>query len=200
MNALRSAAAAAVITVTSSIAVATGADRAPRYRVEEVRPPSSLVTRCLAGYGNFVQGVINDFSVVGGNFSCYSQPDTNTGLNTNVSGPFVWSSWFGGLELHDDNPSFMTSINNRNQIFGADFGPTGLLTGIEWSLAGGLETIFPNDPTCDVIKLDIAIAGNGRYAVGTGFRASPDVPFPGFCLSQSWITRTPSGEIRTSLL
>jgi len=200
MIGLRIAAAAAAITVTSGIALANGHDRAPRYRVEEVRPPFALVARCLSGYGNSIQVAINDFSVVGGNFSCPSQLVSTTGESTSVSGPFVWSSWFGGLELHDDNAAFMTSINNRNEIFGADFGPTGLLTGIKWSLAGGLETVFPNDPSCDVIKLDIAIAGNARYAVGTGFRGSPDLPIPGLCLSEAWITRKPTGEIVTSLL
>lgn len=200
MIGLRIAAATAAITVTCGVALADAPNHVPRYRLEEVRPPTALVTRCLAGYGNTIQGAVNDFGVVGGNFSCTSQLDTSTGQNTSASGPFVWSSWFGALELHDDNPAFMTSINNRNEVFGADFGATGLLTGIKWSLAGGLETIFPNDPGCDVIKLDIAIAGNSRYAVGTGFRPSPDLPIPGLCLSQSWITRTPSGQILISLL
>jgi hypothetical protein len=202
MNGLRIAAAAAAITLTSSIAPAHGPDRAPRYRVEEVTPPASLVTPCVAGIRNFAQGAINDFGVVGGNYNCYSQFDPATGLNTFTGGPFVWSSWFGGLELHDNDPtnccSFMTSINNRNEIFGADVGPT--FTGVKWSLTGGLETVFPNDPTCDVIKLDFAIAGNGRYVVGTGFRADPALPIPGLCLSEAWITRTPSGTIVTSLL
>ena len=202
MKGLRLAAAVAALTLFATSVFADNRGRAPRYRLEEITPPSSMVTPCLAGYRNFAQAVINDFGVVGGNHNCYSQFDPATGTGTFIGGAFAWTYWFGGLELHDKDPtnccSFMTSINNRNEIIGTDVGVT--FTGIKWSLAGGLETIFPNDPTCDIIKLDIAIASNGRYAVGTGFRASPDLPIPGLCLNQAWITRKPSGEIVTSLL
>lgn len=202
MNGLRIAAATAAIMLFGTGALANGSGRAPRYRIEEITPPASIARHCLVGYRTFAQAVINDFGVVAGNYNCYSQFDTTTGFGTFFGGPFVWTSWFGGLELRDDDPSnccsFMTSINNRNEIYGTDVGAT--LTGIRWSLSGGRETIFPHDPTCEIIQLDIAIAGNGRYAVGTGFRASPDLPIPGLCLNQAWITRKPSGEIVTSLL
>lgn len=202
MKGLPFTAAVAAITLACTTAFASGPARAPRYRIEEIRPPSTMVGSCLSGYRNWAQAVINDFGVVGGNYNCFQQFDPATGANTYIGGPFAWTSWFGGLQLQDNDPanccSFMTSINNRNEIFGTDVGPT--FTGIKWSLAGGLETIFPNDPTCDIIKLDIGIAGNGRYAVGTGFRASPDLPIPGLCLSQAWITRNPDGTIVTSLL
>src|SRR4051812_3256985 len=202
MNGLRFAAAAAAITLACTSAFANGPARAPRYRVEEVRPPSTMLAPCLAGYRNWSQGMINDFGVVGGNYNCFGQFDPVTGANAFIGGPFAWTSWFGGLPLQDKDPSnccsFMTSINNRNEIFGTDVGLT--LTGVKWSLAGGFETIFPHDPTCDIIQLDISVAGNGRYAVGTGFRADPNLPIPGLCLSPAWITRNPDGTIVTSLL
>ena len=192
---------AATATLACVSAFADGPGR-PRYRVEEVRPPSSLPAPCLSEYGNFVGGGINDFGIVAGNYNCTSQVDPATGTYATVGGPFVWSSWFGTVPLPDSDPttsgSFATTINNRNEVFGSDVGST--FVGVKWSLSGGFETIFPNQPECDVIKLDIAIAGNGRYAVGTGFRASPDLPIPGLCLSPSWITRTPSGTVVTDLL
>jgi hypothetical protein len=197
------AAIAAAITLACTTALAHGPARAPRYSVQEIRPPDSLLAPCLADYRNWAQGaVINDLGVVAGTYNCYSEFDPATGSSTRSGGPYVWTSWFGGLELRDSDPanccSFAARINNRGEVFGSDVGAT--FVGVKWSLAGGLEEVFPNDPSCDIIKLDIAIAGNGRYAVGTGFRADPNLPIPGLCLAQSWITRAPSGEIRTSLL
>jgi len=193
--------AAATATLACSAAFAHGPGQSVRYRVEEVRPPSAPA-RCLPQYGNFMGGGINDLGVVAGNFNCHSQVDPAAGIATTVGGPFVWSSWFGALELPDSDPttsgSFATSINNRGEVFGSDVGST--FVGVKWSLSGGLETIFPNQPECDVIKLDIAIAGNGRYAVGTGFRPSPDLPFPGLCLSSAWLTRAPDGTVVTEFL
>src|SRR5262245_61855448 len=198
-----SAAIAAAFTLACTAALAHGPARAPRYGVQEVRPPATLVAPCLADYRNWAQGAaINDFGVVAGNFNCYSQFDPATGGSTWSGGPYVWTSWFGGFELRDSNPadccSFLASINNRGEVFGADVGAT--FEGVKWSLVGGLETIFPNQAECDIIKLDMAIAGNGRYTVGTGFRPDPGLPIPGFCLAASWITRAPSGAITTSLL
>lgn len=195
-------AAAAAITFACSSAFAHGPARAPRYRVEEIRPPASLLSSCMANYRNFASARINDLGVVAGNFTCTSQFDPSNGSSTFAGGPFLWTAWFGGIELRDSDPatccSFATSINNRGEVFGADV-DTGFV-GVKWSLSGGFEQIFPNDASCEIIKLDIAIAGNGRYAVGTGFRADPNLPVPGLCLAQSWITRAPSGEITTSML
>lgn len=172
--------------------------------MEEVPPPASLRAPCLADYRIFVQGAsINDFGVAVGNFNCYSQIDHAAGTSTFSGGPFVWASWFGALALNDSDPattgSFANSINNRGEVFGSDVGASNFV-GVKWSLAGGMEAIFPNDPQCEVIKLDIAVAGNGRYAVATGFRPSPDLPFPGFCLTPAWLTRTPSGTVVQQLL
>jgi uncharacterized membrane protein len=192
---------AAAAALACASALAHGPERAARYRVEEVRPPASPAP-CLAEYRNFMQGVtINDFGVAAGNFNCYSQIDPTAGTATTVGGPFVWSSWFGTFALQDSDPassgSFAASINNRGEVFGSDVGVA--FVGVKWSLAGGLETIFPNDPQCEVIKLDIAIAGNGRYAVGTGFRPSADLPYP-LCLTPAWLTRTPSGTVVVDFL
>ena len=147
-------------------------------------------------------GAINDFGVAAGNFNCYTQIDPAAGTSTTSGGPFVWASWFGTLPLQDSDPttsgSFATTINNRNEVFGSEVDPD--FVGVKWSLAGGFETIFPNDPECEVIRLDIAIAGNGRYAVGVGYRPGPELPFPGLCLTPAWITRTPSGTVVTDLL
>ena len=192
---------AATAALACASAFADGPGR-PRYRVEEVRPPGSLPAPCLPQYGNFMQGVINDLGIVAGNYNCHSQVDLAAGIAATVGGPFVSSSWFSTHLLPDSDPttsgSFAASINNRGEVFGSDVGST--FVGVKWSLSGGMEAIFPNDPTCDVIKLDIAIAGNGRYAVGTGFRPSPDLPFPGFCLSPAWLTRNPDGTIVTEFL
>jgi uncharacterized membrane protein len=197
-----SAAIAAAITLACTTALAHGPARAPRYSVQEIRPPAAMLAPCLANYRNSAAARINDLGVVAGTFTCTAQFDPATGSSTLAGGPFVWSSWFGGLELRDGDPatccSFAASINNRGEVFGSDVGPP--FVGVKWSLAGGFETVFPNDPTCDIIKLDIAIAGNGRYTVGTGFRADPNLPIPGLCLAPSWITRAPSGAITTSLL
>jgi hypothetical protein len=188
----------AAATLACTSAFAHGPDRATRYRLEEVRPPAAMREPCVADYRIFMQGAgINDFGVVAGNFNCYSQIDPATGTSTFSGGPIVWASWFGPLALNDSDPattgSFAASINNRGEVFGSDVGAT--FVGVKWSLAGGLETVFPNDAQCEVIKLDIAIAGNGRYAVGTGFRPGPELPFPGLCLTPAWLTRTPSGTV-----
>jgi hypothetical protein len=193
----------AATTFVGATALAHGPARLPRYSVEEIVPPASLLAPCLPDYRNFAQAAqVNDFGVVAGNFNCYSQFDTTTGSGIFSGGPFVWASWFGGLELRDADPatccSFATSINNRGEVFGSEVGAA--FTGVKWSLAGGFETVFPNDPLCEVIKLDIAIAGNGRYAVGIGYRPDPGLPIPGLCLAPAWITRTPSGTITQSLL
>jgi len=192
---------AATATLACTSAFADGQGR-PRYRVEEVRPPSSLPAPCLPQYGNFMGGVINDFGIVAGNYNCTSQVDPSTGTAATVGGPYVSSSWFGTHLLPDSDPttsgSFATSINNRNEVFGSEVGST--FVGVKWSLSGGLETVFPNQPECDIIKLDIAVAGNGRYAVGWGFRPGPDLPFPGLCLTPAWLTRNPDGTVVTEFL
>jgi hypothetical protein len=199
---MRTTIAAAAIFLVCSTALAHGPARAPRYRVEEIRPPASMLAPCLAGYRNVADAAINDFGIVAGNYTCATRVDPAANVNASSGGPFVWASWFGGLELRDSDPSnccsFATAINNRNEVFGADVGAS--FVGVKWSLAGGFETVFPNDPQCDIIKLDFAMAGNGRYTVGTGFRADPNLPIPGLCLAPAWITRTPSGMIVTTLL
>lgn len=196
------ATAAAATFLVCATASAHGPGRATRYRVEEVKPPASLFASCLAEFRNYAQGsTINDFGVVAGNLGCFSQVDPTTGQITTSGGPFVWASWFGGLALRDSDPatccSFATKINNRGEVFGAEV-PN--FVGVKWSLAGGLETVFPNDDQCEIVKLDIAIAGNGRYAVGAGLRAHPDETIPGFCLTQAWLTRTPSGTVVQEML
>lgn len=192
----------ATATLACAPAFAHDPEPAVRYRLEEVRPPASLLTPCLPGYRVYTQGtIINDFGVAAGNFNCYSQIDPATATSTYSGGPIVWSSWFGTLALQDSDPtttgSFATTINNRGEVFGSDVGAD--FVGVKWSLAGGLETIFPNDAQCEVLKLSIATAGNGRYVVGLGYRPSPDLPYP-LCLTPSWITRTPSGTIVTDLI
>ena len=199
----------AIIVLATSVLVcapafAHGPEAPARYRLEEVRPPASLLTPCLPGYRVYAQGtVINDLGVAVGNFNCYSQIDPATVTSSFSGAPFVWASWFGPLILNDSDPatttgSFATTINNRGEVFGADVGS--VFVGVKWSLAGGFETIFPNDPECDVLKLDVAVAGNGRYSVGYGYRQSPDLPIPGLCLAPSWLTRSPSGTVVTDII
>jgi uncharacterized membrane protein len=187
----------ATATLACASAFAHGPERATRYRVEEVPPPASLAAPCLAEYRNWMQGAtLNDFGAAAGTYNCYTQIDPAAGTAATAAGPFVWGSWFGSLALRDSDPatsnSFAASINNRGEVFGSDVGPG--FVGVKWSLAGGLEVLFPNDEQCEVLKLDIAIAGNGRYTVGLGYRPSADLPYP-LCLTPTWLTRTPSGAV-----
>jgi uncharacterized membrane protein len=192
----------ATATLACTPAFAHGPEPGVRYRLEEVRPPASMLTSCLPGYRVYAQGAtINDLGVTAANFNCYSQIDPATATSTYSGGPFAWASWFGPLELMDSDPtttgSFATTINNRGEVFGSEVGPG--FVGVKWSLSGGFETIFPDDPQCEVLRLSIATAGNGRYVVGLGYRPSPDLPYP-LCLTPAWITRTPSGAIVTELI
>ncbi len=191
---------AAASILACAVASAHGPQRPTRYRVEEIKPPASLLAPCLPQYRTLAQpAIINDLGVVDGNFNCYSQLDPATGTSLQHGGGFVWASWFGGLELRDRDGdetccSFATTLNHRGEVFGSDVS-NGVFEGVKWSLSGGREVVFPNDSQCEVIKLDIAIAGNGRYTLGLGFRPSEDLPFPGFCLTAQWLTRTPSGIV-----
>jgi uncharacterized membrane protein len=199
MRIITAAAAAAILLVCAS-ASAHGPERSARFRVEEIHPPASLLGVCLPGYRTIAQpATLNDFGVANANFNCYSQVDPVAHAATQAAGPFVWASWFGPLELRDGDDeahccSFTTRLNNRGEVFGSEV-VNGKFEGVRWTLAGGLETIFPNDPQCEIIRLDIAVAGNGRYTLGMGLRPSSDFPFPGFCLTPTWLTRMPSGVV-----
>ena len=189
----------AALALLASSALAHGPGR---YRVEEIRPPDSFMQGCLAGFRAYAVGSrINDFGVVAGNFSCYTQVDGPAGTATGNGGPFVWSPWSGATELEDGDPTrqaFVVTINNRGEAFGGTFPPNAILHGVRWPLSGGVETLF-SDPTCESLDLNIAIAGNGRYSVGWGWRLAPELgtPYDFLCLQPFWLIKTPAGtEVR----
>ncbi len=195
---------AAAFALLAQTALAHGPGQDPRYRVEEVRPPASFSQGCLDGYRVFSQGVsVNDFGIVAGNFNCYTQVDGPAGVVKTNGGPFLWSPWFGGVELQDGDPTnaaFATSFNNRGEAFGGIFPPNSILHGVRWPLGGGMETLF-SDASCQAFGLDlnIAVAGNGRYNVGFGWRLAPELgsPYDFLCLQSFWLIKTPSGaEVR----
>lgn len=195
---------AAAFALLAQTALAHGPGRDSRYRIEEVQPPASLVQGCLDGYRVWAQGVsINDFGIVAGNYNCYTQVDGPAGVATTNGGPFLWTSWFGSVELQDGDPtrsSFATSLNNRGETFGGVFPPNAILHGVRWPLSGGMETVF-SDASCQAFGLDlnIAVAGNGRNTVGFGWRLAPELgsPYDFLCLQSFWLFKTPSGaEVR----
>jgi hypothetical protein len=168
-----------------------------RYRVDEVHAPGSLKAGCLDGFaaGASIQR-INDFSVVNGNFTCYTQVDPTTSTFQARNAPFVAAAWFGALELPRPpapGAAFGASINNRGEIFGFESVGNGI-AGTRWTLAGGHEHFF-FDPACNSIQVSSAVDGNGRYVVGSGLRADSRLPPPldTFCLRLTWLIRAANG-------
>ena len=175
-----------------------------RYRVDEVHAPDSLNAGCLDGFaaGASIRR-INDFGVVNGNFTCYTQVDPITSTFQARNAPFVAAAWFGALELPRPpapGSAFGASINNRGEIFGFESVENGI-AGTRWTLAGGHEHFF-FDPACDFIQVSTAADGNGRYVVGSGLRADSRLPPPldTFCLRQTWLIRDSNGVETTGPL
>jgi hypothetical protein len=170
---------------------------APRYRVNEVPVPDSVRAGCLGDYVvRAANSHINDFSVVSGNFSCYTQADTATSTFQFRTAAFVAAHWFGALELPrpaDPGTSFGDSINNRGEIFGFEIGEAGF-TAARWTLFGGHERLF-FDPACESIQVSSASDGNGRYILGWGLRGDSRLPPPvdALCLRLRWLIRSPDG-------
>ncbi len=171
---------------------------AARFRVNEVPFPESLREGCAPDYqiGASIQD-INDFGVVNGNFTCYTEADPATSTFRPRSAPFIATTWFGAVELPvpaDAGPSQGVTINNRGEIFGFEPVANGI-TGARWTLFGGHERVF-YDPACDgSIQSSFANDGNGRYIVGLGLRPDPVLPPPldTFCLRGVWLIRSPDG-------
>lgn len=87
---MRKIIASAAASLACVSAFAHGPGPAVRYRVEEVRPPASMLAPCVPGYRIYAQGTtINDLGVAAGNFNCYSQIDPATAASTFSGGPFV---------------------------------------------------------------------------------------------------------------
>lgn len=188
----------AAIAVLGSGAVLAHGPVEQRYRVDEVVTPSTMGDACVPGFqrGSGAGG-INDFGGVIGGFSCISLFDPSIPAYNYESGPFVGAPWFGSFELPFSEPGsgFASTINNFGTVFGAEIPSTGGFYGSRWSLAGGRERIF-DEPTClPGLHWSAAIAGNGRYTIGWGFRQDPTLPPELFnlCIATRWLIRNPAG-------
>lgn len=161
-------------------------------------PPPVAAAPCLAAFGETMSGnEINDFGLIDGNHTCFTQVDPATLTLRQAFTPFVWASRFGGLALQgsggpNDLP-FAISHNDRGEVFGGEGRGNGLF-GVKWSLAGGFETIFET-PQCDGINISLAIAGNARHAIGWSLLPDPELspPFDTLCLTSRWVIRTAAG-------
>ena len=168
-----------------------------RYRVNELPAPTSLRAGCLENYSaSAAIQRINDFGVVNGNFTCYTQVDPAAGTFHARNAAFVAATWFGAVELPrpaDPGFSFGSTINNRGEIFGYETVENGF-AGTRWTLSGGHERLF-FDPACDSIQVSGAADGNGRYIVGWGLRGDSRLPPPldALCLRNTWLIRSPDG-------
>lgn len=168
-----------------------------RYHVNEVPVPHSVRAGCRDDYVvRATNGHINDFSIVNGNFDCYTVADPATGTFQLRTATFVAANWFGALELSrppDPGTSFGDSINNRGEVFGFEIAD-GVFAGARWTLGGGHERLF-FDPACEFIQVSSASDGNGRYIVGWGLRGDSRLPPPldALCLRLRWLIRAPDG-------
>ena len=169
-----------------------------RYRVNEIQPAASLVTGCTPGYGKTASiGTINDFGVVNGTVTCYTNVIADPVSFQYQTGSMVAAPWFDSFALPTSSPgqSYSYTITNRGEAFGYE-GPVdiGGLYATRWSLAGGHERIF-FDPACNSIQFTAAVDGNGRYTVGWGLRGDPSLPPPidELCISTRWLIRDAAG-------
>lgn len=192
------AAAAAATILACATAQAHGPAGPGRYRIEEVMPPAVATAPCLADFSEIVSGnEINDFGIIDGNHSCYTQVDPATVTLHQHFTPYVWAARFGSLALQGsggpNDLAFAISHNDRGEVFGGEARGNGLF-GVKWSLAGGFETIFET-PQCDGININLAIAGNTRHAIGWSALPDPDLlpPFDTLCLTTRWVIRTAAG-------
>jgi hypothetical protein len=189
------------IAAVSGLAFVIGAQAhgptAPRYRVGELPVPASLRAGCLPGYFAGAEiNRVNDFGVVTGNFTCYTQVDPVAATLQSRLATFAAAAWFGAVELPrpaDPGRSFSSTINNRGEIFGFETVEHGF-SGTRWTLAGAHERLF-FDPACEFIQISAATDGNGRYTVGWALRGDSRLPPPvdALCLRNRWIIRSPDG-------
>ncbi len=193
-------AALAAVILACATAQAHGPAGPGRYRLEEVMPPPAAAAACLAEFGETLSGNdVNDFGIVDGTHSCFTQVDPAAVALHQEFTPYVWALRFGGLALQDsggpNDLAFAISLNDRGEVFGGEGRDSGLF-GVKWSLAGGFETIFET-PQCDGFNINLAIAGNARHAIG--WSALPDTdlppPFDTVCLTSRWVTRTAAGNL-----
>ena len=166
--------------------------------MNEIQPAASLLTGCTPGYGKTASiGTINDFGVVNGTVTCYTNVIADPVSFQYQTGSMVAAPWFDSFALPTSSPgqSYSYTITNRGEAFGYE-GPVdiGGLYATRWSLAGGHERIF-FDPACNSIQFTAAVDGNGRYTVGWGLRGDPSLPPPidELCISTRWLIRDAAG-------
>jgi hypothetical protein len=194
MNGFRSIATFAGVFLT----VVVQAHEPGRFRVIEVPPPPAATTGCLAGYSTGATiNVINDFGVVNGTVTCYSQVDTAANILQGTTTTFVAAKWFGALELPKSAPgsTFTYSLNNRGEAFGYESpADSGGLYGTKWSLAGGRERVL-DDPACEIFRFSGAVDGNARYTVGWALRPDPTLLPLVLCVFNRWVIQDSAGVL-----
>ena len=111
---------AAIAGVLFSLAVQAHEPAVSRYRVHEIQPPASLLSGCEPGYARTASiATINDFGVVNGAVTCYTNVIVDPLSFQYQAGTLVAASWFDAIcvaDLHSDSGLHIQHQQPRRSI------------------------------------------------------------------------------------